>query len=67
LNPAGGTISGRTPFDLSLVRAGRSRDLRTEVFGQLDDDGADAARAGMDQDLWDRSGRGSSIISIGAL
>jgi len=49
------------------VRAGRSRDLRTEVFGQLDDDGADAARAGMDQDLWDRSGRGSSIISIGAL
>src|SRR5207302_1179406 len=34
-----------------VLSAGRGRDLRADVFGQLDGEGADAARAGMDQDL----------------
>src|SRR5688572_22646360 len=37
-----------------VLRSGRGRDLRAEVFGQLDGEGADAARAGMYQDLLSR-------------
>src|SRR5213596_2453087 len=44
-------ICAERPHQRMVLSAGRSRDLRTEVFGQLDGAGADAARAGMDQDL----------------
>ena len=37
-----------------ILGAGSGRDLRAEVFGQLDGEGADAARAGVDQHLLSR-------------
>src|SRR5437762_3881663 len=46
-----GHIRAERLYQRMVLSAGRSRDLRAEVFGQLDGDGADAARAGMDQDL----------------
>src|SRR5207342_3321215 len=36
---------------VNIARAGRRRHSRTELLGQLDGEGADAAGAGMDQNL----------------
>src|SRR5207237_8669967 len=43
-------VGAELAHQLDVARAGGGRDVTTEVLRQLDGEGADAARAGVDQD-----------------